>query len=75
MRQATGAEIEEVMREMRKISYSLDLNYEDATTRTLGPGELSAVKHAYYNSIARTHAVYGKKGDSSDCRSGAGGAD
>ena len=66
LRPATGAEIEEVMREMRKISYSLNLKYEDATTRTLGPGELSVVKHAHYNSIARTHAVHGQKGGSSD---------
>ena len=75
LRQATGAETEEVMREMRRISYSLDLNYEEVTTRDLGCGELSVVKHAHYNSIARTHAVYGKKGGSSDCRSGAGGVD
>lgn len=66
MRQATGAETEEVMRDMGRISYSLNLNYEEVTTRDLGCGELSVVKHAHYNSIARTHAVYGKKGGSSD---------
>ena len=33
---------------------------------TLGPGELSVVKHAHYNSIARTDAAYGQKGGSSD---------
>lgn len=66
MRQATGAEIEEVMREMRRLSYSLNLNFEGVKGSTLGPGELSVVKHAHYNSIARTHAVYGQKGGSSD---------
>lgn len=66
LRPATGAEIEEVMREMGKIPYSLDLNYERVKGGNLGPGELSVVKHAHYNSIARTHSVYGKKGGSSD---------
>ena len=66
LRPATGAEIEEVMREMGKIPYSLDLSFERVKGSTLGPGEPSVVKHAHYNSIARTHSVYGKKGGSSD---------